>query len=306
MPYPTALNPTHGKAASEVNSIPFSARISKPSLSDASDHTQAYKHSVTRRRKRGPGKRWPGKASPDRRVGIRSEVPQLGLYTPIANQYLSRRSPILMSPTSIERYLKNSSPIFQTRKGSARGSTTGEPPLRRPPRSMVDIQNSGMRSLSGQVKDQTRRGPYSEQWEARMMLATEIGWREDKELLEKGLSMELLLEMKVKQRGSASDVLIFAQHVLGHAMCTRSFKEHIQVMVRFAGTTVGWEAEQHRSVPLDVLLTPSSPGGDSTSFPGDRSSISTGQDLLCTLLTPSSNSPMRPCATSSAQPISIW
>jgi len=30
----------------------------------------------------------------------------------------------------------------------------------------------------------------------------EIEWREVKKLLEKGLSMELLLEMKVKQRGS--------------------------------------------------------------------------------------------------------
>lgn len=138
------------------------------------------------------------------------------------------------------------------------------------------------------------------------MLATEIEWREDKELLEKGLPMELLLEMKVKQRGSASDALIYAQHMLGHAMCTRSFKEHTQVMVHSSRPTVGWEVEQLRSVPLDVLLTPSSPGGDSTSFPGDRSSISTGQDLLCTLLTPSSNSPMRPCATSSAQSISIW
>lgn len=77
-----------------------------------------------------------------------------------------------------------------------------------------------MRSFSGQVKDQARHGPYLEQWDVRKTLAIEIDWREDKELLEKGLSRELLLEMKVKQRDSASDAL---QHVLDHTGCTRSY-----------------------------------------------------------------------------------
>ena len=107
--------------------------------------------------------------------------------------------------------------------------------------------------------------------------------------------MELLLEMKVKQRGLTSDALIYAQHIMLAIKPTS--KQDIQAIGDFPRSTAGREVSQYLPVLLNVIHTPSDSGTGSVSTVERRNSVFAGQGLLCTLLSPGSDSSGRPFAT---------
>ena len=293
-------NPAPGKVRPRINPLPLSDRISKPSSSNATDytksHTQCYKRRfretrVPARERHSDRETRPRRASPSKRPPLRPGVPHLKLDTSMANKICIKENQILSSPTSIEQYPKGSSKIPQIRKSRFAEAVIGEFPAQNLRKIAPGARASNVRSFSGLVKDQARDGSWLEQWEARKMIAAEIEWREDVELLGKGLSIAQLLEMKVERRGQASDALIYAQHVLGQTLPTKFICE-VPTQVRVSPTEikVGWDVDQHRSAPLELLPTPVSSGTGSTPSVENPRCFSAGQDLLSSLLSPNSDS----------------
>ena len=201
MSRPAVFNPTLGKATPEINLLPLSARISKPSLRDASDHCQSHKYGVNRSRSpiqkkrssserlpqravscnRAPGRSrsppsraapyhtsrrkarpTPTRASPSYKAQLRSRLPYSRIETPTGSQ--SAESCTSISRNTMQLRKKKSRGLKAiSRKQSTRKPTSG---TRR-----TSAQDPIMCSFSDMVEGQARFGSWLEQWEARKLMA---------------------------------------------------------------------------------------------------------------------------------------
>ena len=296
------FNPTLGKATPGINPLPLSARISKPDPRDVPDSINEERNNVNETTLPLGGTRSShiiqsrraiscnralynsdsrlNKVSKNDRAKRKSYLPCLRIDTSMANQ-----CPVYSVSTSRRS--------FSLRMTKTRGLnyTRGKPCARKHPSvsTRATTQAPIDYSFSDHVRIKARFGHWLEQWEARKIMAAEIEWREDRELLEKGLSTELLLEMKVKQRGLTSDALMYAQHIMRHKSATTPpFDSYRHVPIYTPGSIAGCKISQHNSGSVNALLTPCDSVAGSATTVGSREPISAGQDLLSTLLTPDS------------------
>ena len=185
------------------------------------------------------------------------------------------------------------SPISTT---SAAATIAGKSSTREEIMTELGTQTSEVRSFLDQLRDQVINGCWTEQWEARKALATEIEWPEDKELLEKGIPMKQLLEMKVEERGCLSDALMYGLYVFSHTFFTMSMRpppgSPIHSKIDPAGNEVEVGNDRKSSILSEPPPTPSLVA-DSTTPATNLSSTSSQDDVLLALLSLDSDLPVR-------------
>ena len=169
-------------------------------------------------------------------------------------------------------------------------SIPGEPSIE------LEPQTPTAHSFLDQVRDLAHSGCWTEQWEARKALATEIEWREDTKLLGTGTSMRKLLEMKVEERCCLSDALTYGLYVLSQTLATSFPRAPPQAPVRervySAGIKLEGLTDFNHSILSEPLIIPSSATKSPTPA-SDPNSPPTQQDILLALLSLESDSPVR-------------